>query len=136
MAENPCKVGTERVLGPALQRGDRHLVDQLSEIGGLRQDLDVQKARDRLQRHGGELLAPMQPARRMDVANRHREDQLPGKAAQPPRQPAQEWHAPRADHVVTMVDRRQQRIEMRCGPRTTGRGYQNQRRGRSGKSAL
>jgi hypothetical protein len=48
MAEDPRAVGSDRILGPTLQRRDRDLVDQLAEIGGLGQDLDIEEGGDRL----------------------------------------------------------------------------------------
>ena len=47
----------------------------------------------------------MQPAGRVDVLDRHREDQPPGEPAEPAAEPREQTHPAAADDVVAMVDR-------------------------------
>jgi hypothetical protein len=62
VVEDPGKVGSEGVLGPAFEWRDRNLIDQMAEIGGLGQDLDVEKGGDRLERDRRKFVAAMEPA--------------------------------------------------------------------------
>jgi hypothetical protein len=63
VAEDPLEVGSERTLLPLFERWHRDLVEQLAKVGGLRQDLDVEERRDRLERDRRELVAAMETAR-------------------------------------------------------------------------
>jgi hypothetical protein len=63
VAEDPGEIGSERTLLPLFERRHGDLVEQLAEIGGLRQDLDVEERGDRLERDRRELVAAMEPAR-------------------------------------------------------------------------
>jgi hypothetical protein len=127
MMEDRGEVGPERPRAPIVERRDGDLVDQLAEERRLGQDLDIQERRGRLQRDGLQLLAPMEPARRVDVVDRHREDHPPGE----PAEPAPEAHGrpvlPPADDVIAMIDRVQQRIEMGGGPGLARRGHEHER---------
>ena len=78
-------------------------------------------------RNGRQLVEPMEPARRMNVAQRDGEDQ---RRASEPRMPTQLRAArPRtaADHVVALVDGFQKRFEVGLGPGFLGRGHEHQR---------
>jgi hypothetical protein len=79
----------------------------VAEERRLGQDLDVEELRRRLQRDRRQRLAAVEPGRRVDVGDRHREDDAPGPATQPPRQAAGPRDAPTADDVVAGVDRLQ-----------------------------
>jgi hypothetical protein len=67
----------------------------------------------------------------VDVADRHREDELPGKPAKPADDPRREPLATRADYVIAMVDRLEQRIKMSPRPGHGRRGHQDQGRSAS-----
>jgi hypothetical protein len=116
-AEDQGEVGPRRRLAPAVERRDRDLVDQLAEEGGLGQDLNVEEGRGRLQGDRLQLLAAMEPGRRVDVLDRHGEDPLPGEPSEPAPEPTERPLLARADDVVAMIDRRQQGIEMGGSPR-------------------
>jgi hypothetical protein len=135
VAEDPVEVRSEWELGPALERRDGDLVDQLAEIGGLGQDLDVEERGGRLQRDRRQLVAAMEAARRVHVVHGHGEDQLPGEPAEPSAQPLQQAHPPRADDVVAVIDRLEQGIEVRRGPGRAGRRHQHERHDRPGEPA-
>jgi hypothetical protein len=63
MMEDRGQVGPDQPRPPIVERRDGDLVDQLAEECRLREDLDVQERRTRLEGDGFQLLAPMQPAR-------------------------------------------------------------------------
>jgi hypothetical protein len=58
------------------QGGHIHFVDQMSQISRLREDLDVEKRRSRLERNRQQFFEPMEPARRVNVIKRNGEDQF------------------------------------------------------------
>jgi hypothetical protein len=128
MMEDVGEVVPDRRFPPAFERRDGDLVDQLAEERRLRQDLDVHERRCRLQGDGPELLAPMEPAGRVDVLDRHREDEPPGEPAEPARQPHGQAILARADDVIAMVDRLEQGIEVGRGPGLARRGHEHERR--------
>src|SRR5262249_6157972 len=109
------------------QRRNVNLVDQLAEERRLGEDLDVDELRDRLERDLRERLEPVEPAGRMDVDDGNREDDPPGDPFGPAPGALGEWNLPPADHVVALVDRREQRVEVRGGPWFTGRGDEDER---------
>jgi hypothetical protein len=61
-----------RARAPAHRR-DGYFIDQVAEERRLGENLGVEKRCCRLQRNGGKLVQAMEPARRMDVAQRNRE---------------------------------------------------------------
>lgn len=104
-----------------------HLVDQLPQKRRLRQQLHVHEFRIRLQRHRLQRLLPMQPTRRMHVHHRYRVNRLPLQPEQPPQQALHEPGFSATVNVVAFVNRRQQGVQMRRGPRLDRRRNQNQR---------
>jgi hypothetical protein len=90
--------------------------------GGLGQDLDVDARRRRLESDRLQLVAAVQPARRVHIPDRDREDEPPGQPRQPVEwaPPAADWSPP--DDVVAAINRLQERFEMGRRPgRTRGR---------------
>jgi hypothetical protein len=87
MTEDRGEVGPDRPRLPVVERWQGDLIDQLAEERRLGQDLDVQEGRHRLQRDRLQLLAPMEPARGVDVVDRHRENPPPGEPAEPAPKP-------------------------------------------------
>jgi hypothetical protein len=51
----------------SLERWDVDLIDQMAQERRLGEDLDVEERGRRLQGDRGQLLAPMEPARRVDI---------------------------------------------------------------------
>jgi len=94
------------------QGGDFHLVDELTEEGGLGQYLDVEKRGDRLERDRLQLLEAMGPDRRMDVAHRDGEYKPPCQALQPAKHSRGQICQTTADDVVALIDRLEQGVEM------------------------
>jgi hypothetical protein len=105
VAEDRDEVGADRPLPPMVDRRDGDLVDQLAEERRLGEDLDVEERRGRLEGDGRELLAAVEPARRVDVVDRHREDDPPGEPAEPSSQPHESPIPTPADDMIAMVDR-------------------------------
>ena len=68
----------------------------------------------------------MKPAWGMNVLDRYREDHFPGKPAKPAEHPWQKPLPALADDVVTVIDRREERVEMSGGPPFARRGHQDQ----------
>ncbi len=60
--------------------------------------------------------------------DRDREDQPPREPAEPRPEPREQTHPAAADHVVAMVDRLEQGLEMVAGPRLEGRSHEDERR--------
>jgi hypothetical protein len=94
---------------------------------GLGDDLRVQKRRCGLKGYRQELVQPMEPARRMDIAQRDGEDQASRQQAgqAPPVSPPP--LRPAADHMVTLIDRFQKGPEMLLRPALFRRGHEHQR---------
>lgn len=109
----------------AARRQFRHvdLVDQVAEEGRLGQPLDVGEIRGRLDRDGGQDLAPVEPAGRVDIDDGDGEQQPPGEHDEPAAR------RPTADDVVGPVDRLQERGEVGGGPAVDGRRDEDQGRG-------
>jgi hypothetical protein len=127
VAEDGQKVVPERVQRRRRKRRHPHLVDQVAEERGLGQDLDVEELADRLERDRLELLEPVQPAGRVDVDDRHGEQEPPEQPAGPPPDPRGERGPARADDVVAQVDRLEERVEVLGLPRFERRGHEHQR---------
>lgn len=77
---------------------------------------------DRLQ-----FVAPVHATRGINVSNRNREDEPPRKRARRFRQTPPDAEGPSADDVVAMVDRLQERVEVRRRPRIPSRRDQYDR---------
>jgi hypothetical protein len=56
----------------------------MAQEGGLGKDLGIHERRPGLERYGRQLLGSMKLARRVDIDQRHREDQPARQAADPP----------------------------------------------------
>jgi hypothetical protein len=97
---------------PAGQRRHVHFAEQMTEECRLGQDFEVEERRAGLKRNRRELLHPVEPARRMDVKHRNREDQTPGHGADPTCDPAPGSSRPPADHMIGPVDGFEQGLEM------------------------
>jgi hypothetical protein len=89
----------------------------MAEKRCLRQDLGIDERRCRLQRDGAELVETMQPARRMDVSQRHGENHAPHERSQEAERGRMGPVRPTTQHVIALVDRRQERFEVRFRPR-------------------
>jgi len=101
----------------------------MPEKGRFRQDFGVEKRRRGLERNGRELVEPMEPAWRMHVAQRHVEDQPPQKRSPEADPAAAAPVGATADHVVTVVDGLQERLQVLHGPGLERRGYEHERQG-------
>lgn len=112
--------------GPA-ERRHGHLVEQVAEKGRFRQDLDVDEVGMRLERNGGQLVAPVQPARRVNVDDRHRVHEPPAEAGKPAAHTAGTGQGPLAEDVVAVVDSFQERRHVRGSPRLRGRRDESNR---------
>jgi len=98
--------------GPTRQRRYVDLVDQVSNKRGLGQDLDFQERRRRLHRNSRQLLQPVQPARRVDVGERKCKDEATRPRGDPPDPACPSTGRPTANHMITVVDRLQERCQM------------------------
>jgi hypothetical protein len=124
-AEDRDEVVPEGAGRRGFQGGDVHLVDQVAEEGRLGEDLDVEEVGRRLERDRRQLVEPVQAAGRVDVEDRHGEDQPPRQAGDAAEQAGDQPGAAAADDVVAMVERRQERPEVGVGPRLLGRRDQD-----------
>ena len=118
------------------QRRNCNFVDQVAKKGRLGQDLGVDERRARLKRNGRELVEPMEPARRMNVAQGDREDQAPHHQAREAGPICPSAVLPPSDHMVALVDRFQKWFEMLSGPRFFRGSHEYQRQGRSLEAAF
>jgi len=109
------------------KRRDVHFRDELTEKGGLGEDLGVEERRCRLERNDRQFFEPMEPAWRMDVEQRDGEHQTSRPSAQPAPSIFPTARRPPADNVVSVVDGFQQRIKVRLGPGLLGGGQEDQR---------
>jgi hypothetical protein len=130
------EIAPEPPRGPAGQRGDGDLADDVAEERRLGQDLDVEELRRRLERDRRQRLEPVEPGRRVDVGHRHREDHVPGPVAQPAPHAAEPRGRPAADDVVAGVDGLQERVQVGVGPGLRRRGHQHQGQRRPGQRPL
>jgi hypothetical protein len=89
----------------------------MTEKGGLRQNFGVEKRRCRLQRDCGKLVQSVDPARRMHIAHRNREDQSPHHPAEQSNQVSPVFFGTDSDCVIALVDSFQKRLEMTLVPR-------------------
>jgi hypothetical protein len=128
VAEDCRQVRTEGPARPARQGRDRDLVDQVAEEGRLGEDLDVEERRRGLQRDRRQRLASMEPAGGMDVAERDREEQPPGKLADPSPETGGERVLAIPDGVVATFDRVEQGVEMPGRPGSPRARDQDERR--------
>jgi hypothetical protein len=127
-----------------LARGPDHIpepwdvdfIEQVAEKGRLGEHLGVEKTGSGLERDGRQLVQSMQPARRMDVNQWYGEDQAPGDGLQPASKALPVAGRPAADHVVTMIDGFQERLEVGGRPRLAGGRYQDQRQTRPDQSLV
>jgi hypothetical protein len=69
----------------------------------------------------------MKAARRVDIVQRHSEDQSTEQPAEPVQAAMPGRSGTPADDVVASVDRLEQRIQMICGPGLDRGRYQHQR---------
>jgi hypothetical protein len=136
VAEDRQKVAPGARQAERGQRRHGHFVDQVAEEGRLGQDLDVEERGVRLERNRRQLLAPMEPARGVQVGNRHREEKSSGRTGDPARQARSVAPIAAADHVVALIDRLQERLQMSVGPGLAGGRHEHQRLGRAGKASL
>ncbi len=83
-------------------------------------------ARGRLEGDRGQLVEPVQLAGRMDVPQRHGEDQPPAHGRQPRPNSFPGPGRPPADDVIAVVDGLQQRLQVALGPRLLGRRDQDE----------
>jgi len=78
----------------------------------------------------------MQPAGRVDIAHRHREQQPPGQHGQPSLDAGGPKCGPLPKGVIAKVDRAQQGFQVRLGPGLGRRREQDDRLGRSVQGSL
>ena len=69
----------------------------------------------------------MEPAGRVDVAYRDREDEPPGDRQEPSPPSFASAGRPASDDVIAVVDRLEERLEVRLGQGLLGGRHQNQR---------
>jgi hypothetical protein len=98
----------------------------MAEERRLGEDLDVQERGGRLQGDRQQLLATMEPARGVDVEQRHGEDQPARQHGQPAPACLPTAGRPAADDMVAVVDRLQERFQVRRGPRLFCRRHQHE----------
>ena len=122
--------------GPAAQRGDVDFIDQVTKESRLGEDLDFQERRPGLKRYRRKLVQAVQPARRMDVVERHGENNAPCQPAREPRPVSPAPLTPATNHMITLVDRFQERLEMLFRPRFFRCGYQHERQCGSAKATF
>jgi hypothetical protein len=108
----------------------------VTKEGRLGEDLDFQERRPRLKRYRGKLVQAVQPARRMDVEKRHGENQAPCQPAREPRPVSPAPLAPATNHMITLVDRFEERLEMLRRPPFFRCGYEHERQCGSAKAAF
>jgi hypothetical protein len=99
----------------------------MAEKGCLGENFDIEERRYRLKWHDRELVEPIEPARRVDVAQWESENQPPRQ--RPDRAGPGSAAAPGAatDHMVTTVDGLKKRIQVCLGPRLACRGHEHER---------
>jgi hypothetical protein len=105
------------VPGLAGQGGYVDFIDQVPEERRLRQELGVEERRLGLEQDGEQLLESMESARRVNIVQRHGEDQSPDQFRQPARAATARRLGAPADDVVACVDGLKQWIQMICAPR-------------------
>jgi hypothetical protein len=81
-----------------------------------------------------QLVEPMEPARRMNVAQRNGKDQTPNQQTWQPGPVCPGAISPAADHMVALVDRFQKWFEMRLRPGFLRGRHEYQRQGCSPKA--
>jgi hypothetical protein len=104
-AEDSHEVTPEGPLCRGVQGGHVHLIDQVAEEGRLGEDLDVEEVGRRLEGDRRQFVEPVQPAGRVDVDDRHGEDETPRQAGDLPSQSGERADAAAADNVVAVVER-------------------------------
>jgi hypothetical protein len=124
-SEDRDEIAPERPGRRGFQGGHVHLVDQVAEEGRLGEDLDVEEVGRRLERDRRQLVEPVQAAGRVDVDDRHGEDETPRQARDLPSQSGERPDAAAADDVVAVVERLQEGPEVRVGPRLLRRRDQD-----------
>ncbi len=102
------------------------LVDEMTEERGLGQELDVGELGPGLKGNLDERGPTMEPAGRVNVGDRHREEELPRKPSQPAHQASHQGQSSAPEDMVAMVDRLQERVEMAVGPRRRRRRDQDE----------
>ncbi len=86
MLDDLLPIGPPAVMpGLTGQGGHVHFINQVSQECGLRQNLGVEERRTRLKHDGQQFRQPMKPARRVDVVERHGEDQATHQSGHPVR---------------------------------------------------
>ena len=99
----------------------------MAEKGGLRENLGFEKRRCRLKWNRREFLEPMKPAGGMDVTQGHRENQTSRQHAEPARPVSSAFLGPAPNHVVALVDRFQEWLEMSLLPGFFRRRHEHKR---------
>jgi hypothetical protein len=77
----------------------------VAQEGGLGENLYVEKRGRRLELDGSELLTPVELTWRMDIQERHGEDDAARHRCQAPRPARPKRPLPPADRVVAAIDR-------------------------------
>jgi hypothetical protein len=126
---------TSGTRSPAKRR-NCDFIDQVAEERRLGQDLGVDERRARLKRDGRQLVEPMEPARRMNVAQGDGEDQAPDQQTRQPEPVCPDAISSATNHMIALVDRFQKWFKMRLRPGFLGGRHEYQRQGRSPKAAF
>jgi hypothetical protein len=97
----------------------------LAQERRLGEELDVRERRARLQRDGRKRFTTMEPARRMNIRHGNSENQLRNAILDPAPNPPEAGFRTITDDVVGLVDRLQERIQMRAGPAFRRGGHEH-----------
>ena len=106
---------------------DIYLLNHLCQECRFGQNLQVHQPGHRLKDDRLQCLTPMDSTGREDVADRQREQEPPEGGFPPPPDSTHEGQGTPTDDMVAVINRFQERVKMRGGPASLGRGDEDDR---------